>query len=142
MTESPNLDLVRSIYADWERGDFSSAEWAHPEIEFIQVDGPEPSYAKGFDGMAASFGARRNVFNHVRVQAEEIRELDAERVLVLVRNHAEAKVSGIEIERLGGARTANVWSLRDGKATRLAIYWDRNRAFADLGLPREADEWT
>jgi ketosteroid isomerase-like protein len=64
---------------------------------------------------------------------DEYRELDDERVLVLIRRSGHGKTSGLE---LGQMRTqgAALWHIRDGKMTRLVDYFDRDRALADLGL--------
>ena len=77
---SENLDLVRSIYAAWERGDFSSVEWAHPEIESVRADGPLPGRWTGLTGLQ-TWREVIDTWEDFRFQAEEFRELDGERVL-------------------------------------------------------------
>ena len=47
-----NVELVRSVYQPWERGDFSSTEWAHPEIEFVMHAGPASGSCVGQRGLA------------------------------------------------------------------------------------------
>ncbi len=130
---SENLDLVRSIYAAWERGDFSSAEWAHPEIEYVFAGGPEPGRRTGLTGMAEGWREWLNAWEDYPVEADEYRELDEERVLVLSRYSGRGKTSGLEVGRM---RTdgATLFHVRDGKVTRFVGYWDRDRAPADLGL--------
>ena len=68
---SANVELVRSIYADWERGDFGSAEWADPEIEYLVVDGPEPSRWTGLAGMAQGWRDWLRAWEDFRAEPEE-----------------------------------------------------------------------
>ena len=68
-----NLDLVRSIYAAWERGDFSSVERAHPEIEYVLAGGgPADGRWTGLAGMAEGFRSFLNVWEELRVQPERL----------------------------------------------------------------------
>jgi ketosteroid isomerase-like protein len=61
------------------------------------------------------------------------RELDRERVLVLVRLRGRGKTSGLDLQAMH-ANDAEVWHVHGGKVTRLVMYWDRERALIDLGL--------
>ena len=130
MTGSANLDLVRSIYAGLERGDFSSAEWAHPEIEYVVIEGPSPTTFRGLAELAAGM---RDLFREVedlRTEAEDYRELDACHVLVLTRNFGRGKLSGVPVS----AKHAEVFEVHGGRVTRIVVYYERDRALADLGL--------
>src|SRR5438105_13430578 len=133
---STNLDLVRSIYAAWGRGDFSSVEWAHPEIEFVMPDGPSPASATGLTEMRAIWREGLGAWEDFRAELEECRELDQERVLVLTRNSGRGKTSGLEVGQLA-TKGANVFHIREGRATRLVAYFDHERAVTDLGLTPE-----
>jgi ketosteroid isomerase-like protein len=125
-----NLDLVRSIYADIERGDYSSAEWAHPQIEYVVADGPDPGSFTGRDGLVQAMRSLFSALGDVRAEADEYRELDTGRVLVLTRVSGRGKTSGVQI----GDRGAELFETHDGKVTRIVTYFDRDRALADLGL--------
>jgi len=130
---STNVDLVRSIYAAWERGNYSSAEWADHEIEYVIADGPVPSRLTGLPGMAEAWRDYLSAWEDVRVAVDEYRELDAERVLALVHWSGRGKTSGLEIGQMQ-TKGAALFHVRGGKVTKLVLYWNRERALADLGL--------
>jgi ketosteroid isomerase-like protein len=130
---SENLDLVRSIYAAWERGDYGAIEWADKGIEFAWADGPEPGGRTGLPEMAEGWNRWLAAWDDFRSEAEEYREIDGERVLVLGRNTGRGKTSGLDL-RQRPTKQASLFHVRNGKVTRLVLYWDRDRALADLGL--------
>jgi ketosteroid isomerase-like protein len=133
-----NVELVRSIYAAWERGDFGETDWVDPEIDCRFVgDTPTAGTSKGLDGMATAWREWLSAWQDFHVEDAEYRELDEERVLVLARFAGRGKTSGLEIGQVW-TRAASVFQIQNGKVTKLLLYTDHERALADLS-PSEQD---
>jgi hypothetical protein len=130
---SENLELVRSIYADWERGDFSSSDWAHPEIENADVDGPLGGGTGELTVIKQGVREFLAEWEEFRLVADGLQELDPERVLALDHRAGRSRTSGLD---LGTMRTdgARLFHICDGRVTRIVVYFDRSRALSDLGL--------
>ena len=73
-----------------------------------------------------------------RAEVDEYRELDAERVLVLVRYFGRGKVSGLDLAQLE-PKGAQLFHVEGGKVTRFVHWLDRDRALVDLGLVARGD---
>ena len=82
---SENLDLVRSLYAEWARGGFSSADWADPEIELVHADGPAAGTWTGLTGLASGWREWLSAWKDLRVEVDRYFELDEGRIFVALR---------------------------------------------------------
>lgn len=130
---SENVDLVRAIYAAWDRRDYEWTSWADPAIEFVIADGPSPGRWVGLAGMWQGWREVLSPWEDWRAEEREYRELDEQRVLALVTFSGRGKTSGLDVSRMH-ARGANLFEVRDGKVRRLVAYFDRELAFSELGI--------
>jgi FtsP/CotA-like multicopper oxidase with cupredoxin domain len=71
------------------------------------------------------------------VRGKDELQLDAERVLVLTRWGGRGKTSGLELGQVQ-TKGAHLFHVRGEQVTRFVVYFDREHAAADLGLPSEA----
>ena len=127
---SENLDLVRSIYERVERGDYGKTDWANPEIDYVVLSEIEPHMSTGLTAMAEHMRTLFADLDDFRQEAEEYREIDRQRVLVLARWSGRGKKSGIAVSQ----QCAEVFEIQDGTVNKLTVYSDRDEAFSDLGL--------
>jgi ketosteroid isomerase-like protein len=78
-----NVEIVRSILANWARGDYSSIDWAHPDIEFVQpLDRVE---ARGLEALGCRWREFLSAWDHFATVPEQFIDLGDDRVLVLMR---------------------------------------------------------
>ena len=107
---SANVDLERSVFADWERGDFSRLIGLIP-IELASPEGIDSGSWRGRGEVRAAWRDTLAAWDNLSVTAEEYDELDEERILVLHRFSARGKLSGLEVGEVltGGGPVRRPW---------------------------------
>jgi ketosteroid isomerase-like protein len=126
-----NVEIVSRVLAEWEKGNFSSSEAFDP---YIRVVWAEPIFAQRAETMGIRETARNmeeflGTYEGAKATAERI--VDAgDRVVVVATWEGRGKGSGIPFAE----RAGSVWTISEGKVTRIVNYRDPAEAFETAGL--------
>jgi len=125
-----NVDLVRRVYGEWERGNFRAGKELLDE-SLTTVWAEDFPTAGIYHGPAEHTAAMRtwlSAWDGFHLEAEDF--VDAgDSVVVPFRVRARGKGSGALVER----RWAHVWTLRDGRVVRFEVHLDVRRALEAVG---------
>ena len=131
-----NVEIVKRLYDAYERNDLTTAfslmseeiEWDSSRLQgsFVAFD---PLY-RGHDGVREFWRQWLTAWDQVTFSYDEF--IDAgERVVVVLRQRARGRVSGLEVSQ--GAY-AQLWTLRDEMLTRMEFFPTRREALRAAGL--------
>ena len=124
-----NVEVVKGIFEAWGRGDFTSVDWADPEIEF-SIPGPDPSVHRGIESMGRAWAEWLGAFDEFSVVGDEFHDA-GDQIVVRQVFHGKGKGSGVPIDEIPGAA---VLTLRDGKVIRFEGHTTVEAALASAGL--------
>jgi len=125
-----NVDFVREVYAEWERGNFQAGvDRYDPDAVLVQHPGfPEAGTYQGLEGFAAYMHTFLDAWEKVTIEAAELTDA-GDSVVAEVVQIGVGKGSGASVE----FRYFQVWTFRDGKVIRLEVIRDRDAAFEAAG---------
>ena len=148
-----DADRLRSIYAEWERGDFSSTEWADsvdlvragyewfnrkkeapptwlPDGEYINSrEDPDHAVYRGIDAIRKQNQGWVDAYPDLNVEPLEIRA-NGDLVFVWTRFTGHGADSGAAMEM----ELAHVVTIEGGRTRRIHEYSDRAEALKAVGL--------
>lgn len=129
MTEQERL--IRQGYEAWNRGDWASMEeLLAPDFEVDATDRVlNPDRYVGLEGFRRLASEMFEIWDSWLIEPVEFIER-GDVVFVTHRIQARGKGSGLELKQTYWS----VWTVRGGRASKLALYVDRERALAAAGI--------
>ena len=92
---------------------------------------PEQQVYEGPDGAEAFLGTWLEAWDDWKLEVESLHD-GGDKVVAFVRQHGTSKAAGMPVEM----SFAQVFTLRDGKQSRMEMYSDRKEALASAGLSK------
>ncbi len=133
-----NIDVVRSVYDAWARGDFPGpADLLDDEVEYVNpVGAVEPGTRHGLAAFHRAVEKTLEGWETWQMDPDRY-EANGDRVAVVVRYRAKGRGSGVEVE----GRESAMWTVRDGRVVRYEWFHGPADALRALGLdPPEEEE--
>ena len=127
-----NVELARRVVHAWNEGGAEVIlQYLDPEIEWhAPRESMEPGNYRGHAGVRDYLGRLGAVFPERRAEPLDVIDVDAERVISVVRLIARSEKFGTEID----AEWAWLIKVRDGKAMEVWMFTDRSQALEAAGL--------
>jgi ketosteroid isomerase-like protein len=130
-----NIEALKWLYERFAAGDFwAGREIFDPEIEWewssSMMDVVGGQTYRGLEGVEAATRDWFQAWDRFWTEADDFIPV-GDQVVVLCRRYGRAKGSAFDVE----TTTADVWTMRDGKAIRYKAYDDRQEALQAVGLP-------
>jgi ketosteroid isomerase-like protein len=134
-TSQENIEIVRRIYAEWEKGNLQAGvELFDPEIVFesFMPDSSERVVVHGPDEVDAFMREFLAQWRDYRLFGEEFRQVDGETVVVVGRQTAIGRQSGVAVED----QIFSIWTFRGDNVVQLIFdRGDPRRALEAAGVP-------
>jgi ketosteroid isomerase-like protein len=128
-----NVDIVRASWDAWSRGDMDALfEFYDPAVEWDMTHSyiPDMGVFHGHDGIREFFRELREFFAEYHAEPEQFIAAD-DSVVVRVKQAGRGKVSTVGVEM---PTYWQLYTLRDGRAVRVAVYRDEAEALKAVGL--------
>ncbi|HZO59757.1 MAG TPA: nuclear transport factor 2 family protein [Solirubrobacterales bacterium] len=124
-----NVEVVKSVVAAFNRGDFSAAmDMLTEDVEFDwsrrMLDG---EVLRGREEAVGFLQSMTELFDEIHIPSDELTDLGEGLVLLFGKARFKGRASGLDVE----ASAANLWTVRDGKVARFRFYQTKEDALED-----------